>query len=229
MRFKKGSASFGSRLERAIRKYGPRPQGQPGADGTVKGFHEAIRGRVPKGGGASYQTLYRILSNRAQPSESFVEAALEALPQVRREWLLEGTEPMSVTEEVTEGVMAAASEPEEAASDDIARTVEDALASSLPMYRDALPWTRETVRTAVFQLHPAIAPELQPGEHTDPFRDRLLASDWTGTAHKVGSLLAGAVAAAHGLFTLTDGQEDILVTDIAQSLYRLLFVHPSED
>jgi hypothetical protein len=227
MRGKKGSASFGNRLERAIKKYGPRPQGQPGAEGSVKGFHEAIRSRIPRGGGASYQTLYRILAG-AKPSDAFVEAALAELPQVRREWLLEGTGPMSVTEEVTEGVMAAASEPEEDASDDIARTVEEALASSLPMYRDALPWTRETVRTAVFQLHPAIAPELQPGEHTDPFRARLLASDWAGTARGVGSLLAGALAAAHELFTLTDAQEDVFITDIAQSLYRLLFVHPPE-
>jgi hypothetical protein len=104
--------TFGGRLERAIHEFGPRPGGWSGARGTVKGFHNKIKDLVPPGAGASYQTLYRILANEADPSPAFIDAALSCLPEVRREWLVHGEGAITHADAEAATVTAAVSVPD---------------------------------------------------------------------------------------------------------------------
>lgn len=126
------TSKFGGRLEHAIEQHGPRPPGQPGAAGSRKQFHEAVKRIIPRGAGASYQTLYRILANAEEPSPQFVDAALSVLPAVRREWLVHGegavTHAHAAVERVT---VEAARLPDETSKREDARQLQEAVLHAL--------------------------------------------------------------------------------------------------
>lgn len=82
--------TFGERLRWAIEEHGPRPPRRPSAPGSIRQFHERIRGRVPSGQGATYAMLHRYLKGDTIPPAEFLDAAVDELSPVRREWLKTG-------------------------------------------------------------------------------------------------------------------------------------------
>lgn len=95
--------TLGDRLKWAITTYGPRPPRRPGADGSINEFSARLEDHVEPGGGASYATIWRIIAGKAEPSDAFISATLEVLREatgqrVRREWLVEGEEPPTVSD-----------------------------------------------------------------------------------------------------------------------------------
>lgn len=97
--------TFGERLQKAVEDHGPRPPSRPGSKGSVNQFCEQLK-KLPKGAGASYATVWRIIAGKAEPTPAFIDAALELMPQVRREWLVEGEGAMTVAGAVAERMAA---------------------------------------------------------------------------------------------------------------------------
>lgn len=149
-------STFGGRLKWAIKRYGPRPETRPGAEGSVNQFHQLLSGKVKAGAGAGYQTLWRIIADRAEPSEDFVRAALELLPGVRRDWLVDGDGPP--TEAHTRAETAAEAEVPE---------TYDRLVKAVPELETLSPVVAGALAMCVFRLEDALGRARVPVDAED--------------------------------------------------------------
>ena len=100
----RSSETVAARLRRAIKRFGPRPRGRAGADGSIRGFHGLLKARQKDGTavcklggkGASYRMLHQYLKDDGpNPPHDFLREAAAILRPVRATWLATGDGEMT--------------------------------------------------------------------------------------------------------------------------------------